>query len=275
MLRCYNLMGNGGGITGATDVGAKMVGRKVRLQKFLAEAGVASRRACEDLILAGSVTVNGQVVDSLPAFVDPEKDDVRVEGRRVRPEKKVYYLLNKPKGVVCTNRDPAGRKRAIDLLAGVKERVFPVGRLDEDSDGLLLMTNDGELAQRLTHPRYGVEKTYRVEVKGQIAPEHLEKMRGGVWLSEGKTQPAKVRVLHKSRELTVIEVGIKEGRNRQVRRMLARLGYKVKRLTRVRIGRISIRGLGRGRFRALTDEEVRYLKKLAGLEPSPSAGKAR
>jgi len=238
---------------------------KVRLQKFLAEAGVAARRACEDLILAGCVTVNGKVVDTLPAFIDPSRDEVRVEGWRIRPEVKVYYLLNKPKGVVCTNKDPAGRPRAVDLVSDVKQRLFPVGRLDEDSDGLLLMTNDGELTERLTHPRYGIEKTYRVEVKGRIDPEHLAKLRKGVWLSEGRTQGARVKVRHASRDLTVLEIGIREGRNRQVRRMLVRLGYKVKRLTRLRIGPLTLRGLGVGRYRPLTPKEVDSLKRLAGL----------
>ena len=131
---------------------------KVRLQKFLSEAGVAARRAAEDLVLEGRVKINGRVVDGLPAFVDPEEDDVRVDGERVRPASKVYYLLNKPKGTVVSNYDPAGRKKVGDLLAGVEVRVFPVGRLEIDADGVLLMTNDGDLAEKLTHPRYGVEK---------------------------------------------------------------------------------------------------------------------
>lgn len=160
---------------------------KVRLQKFLAEAGVAARRAAEDLVLEGRVTINGRVVDGLPAFVDPYEDDVRVDGDRVRPAPKVYYLLNKPKGTVVSTFDPAGRKRVGDLLQDVTVRVFPVGRLEVDADGVLLMTNDGDLAEKLTHPRYGVEKVFRVEVKGQVDPAALVKVRKGMWLSEGRT----------------------------------------------------------------------------------------
>jgi len=215
------------------------------------------------MILDGRVTVNGRRVDALPVLVDPERDEIRLDGKRIRLERKVYYLLNKPKGVVCTQRDPSGRRRATDLLVGVRERVFPVGRLDVDSTGLLLMTNDGQLAQHLTHPRYGVPKTYRAEVGGRIEPADVQRLQKGVWLSEGKTQPARVRIIHRGHRRSVLEITLREGRNRQVRRMLARLGHPVRRLMRIRIGRISIRGLGTGKFRPLRPEEIRYLKRLA------------
>ena len=236
---------------------------KVRLQKFLSEAGVAARREAEDLVLEGRVKINGHVVDGLPAFVDPEEDDVRVDGDRVRPAPKVYFLLNKPKGTVVSNYDPAGRKKVGDLLTGVEVRIFPVGRLEMDADGVLLMTNDGELAEKLTHPRYGVEKVLRVEVKGQVSSEDLLKIRKGMWLSEGRTSPAWVEVTFSSRELTILEITMRESQHRQIPRMLARLGYKIKKLTCIRIGRLTTKGLRAGQYRPLSADEVRHLLKLA------------
>jgi 23S rRNA pseudouridine2605 synthase len=236
---------------------------KIRLQKFLSEAGVAARREAEGLVLEGRVTINGHVVDGLPAFVDPEEDDVRVDGDPVRAAPKVYYLLNKPKGTVVSNDDPSGRKKVGDLLVGVRARVYPVGRLEMDGDGVLLMTNDGQLAEKLTHPRYGVEKVFRVEVKGQVAAEDLLKIRKGMWLSEGRTAEAWVDVTFTSRELTIVEIRMRESRHRQIPRMLARLGYKIKKLTCIRIGRLTTKGLRAGEYRPLTAEEVRHLLKLA------------
>ncbi len=243
-----------------------------RLQKVLAAAGLGSRRACEELILQGRVRVNGKRVDELPVLVDSAADEVRVDGRRIRLERKVYYLLNKPEGVLCTQRDPDGRTRAVDLLAGVHQRVYPVGRLDASSQGLLLLTNDGELAAALTHPRYGVPKTYRARVKGKVTAEGLEKLRKGIWLSEGKTQPARVTVAYSSRNHSILEVTLREGRNRQVRRMLAKLGHPVRELTRIRIGPLSLRGLRVGRFRALRPAEVEQLKDLAGRSSGQPRG---
>jgi len=253
------------------DAGSEMsehTAGKVRLQKFLAEAGIAARRAAEDLVVEGRVTINGRAVDGLPAFVEPGRDDVRVDGQRVRPATKVYYLLNKPKGVVVSNVDPAGRTRVRDLLEGVKVRVFPVGRLEVDADGVLLMTNDGGLVERLTHPRYGVEKVFRVEVRGQVSPEDLLKLRKGMWLSEGRTSPARIRVTFSSRDLTVLEMAMRAGRQRQIPRMLARLGYKVRKWTCIRIGRLTTRGLQTGAFRPLTPEEVRHLYNLTAPKNS-------
>ncbi len=234
-----------------------------RLQKILAARGVGPRRGCEQLIRDGRVTVNGHRVRTLPVLIDPEVDEIRVDGRPVVAERLVYYLLNKPRGIVCTASDPAGRTRAVDLLDRVRERVYPVGRLDADSDGLLILTNDGELTNRLTHPRYGTPKTYRVEISGRIEPDGIDRLRRGIWLSEGKTRSAVVKVVHRGRQTSVVDITLREGRNRQVRRMLARLGHKVKRLTRVRIGRLTARGLGVGRYRRLTPDEVRYLKRAA------------
>lgn len=165
-----------------------------RLQKILAAAGVDSRRKCEELILSGAVRVNGNVVDTLPVFVDPEKDVITVGGKKIRAEPKVCFLLNKPKGVICTSSDPQGRKKAIDLVP-VRERIYCVGRLDADSTGLIILTNDNELANILTHPRYGVPKTYIATVKGEIGGEAAERLKAGVWLAEGKTGRAAVKIL--------------------------------------------------------------------------------
>ena len=248
-----------------------------RLQKVLAARGVAARRACEEMIRDGQVTVNGHCVRKLPVLVDPDHDDIRVNGRRITGERKVYYLLNKPKGVLCTAYDPAGRRRAIDLLPGVRERVYPVGRLDADSDGLLILTNDGELTNRLTHPRYGTAKTYRVEVDGRITAATVEKLKQGVWLSGGRTRRAGVKIIRRGSPRSVLEITLHEGRNRQVRRMLLRLGHRVRRLTRIRIGRLSLHGLGSGQHRPLAPDEIRSLNRLAKptVDPPRSAPPVR
>ncbi len=236
-----------------------------RLQKVLAAAGVESRRKCEELILYGEVRVNRKVIEQLPAFVDPEKDVITVRGRRIVPAEKVYYLLNKPKGVICTNRDPQGRKKAIDLI-DCRERIFCVGRLDADTTGAIILTNDSELSNRMTHPRYELDKTYEVRLKGRIEGPALEKLKKGTWLSEGKTARAGVKVLKRSYEESVVQIIIRQGLNRQVRRMMARVGYKVKSLRRVRIGNISLKGLGVGMYRKLSKGQVKYLKDITELK---------
>jgi len=233
-----------------------------RLQKVLAAAGVDSRRKCEELILEGAVRVNRKVVDKLPAFVDPEKDVITVNGRKIRAAQKVYFLLNKPKGVICTNRDPQGRKKAIDLVH-TGERIFCVGRLDADTTGLIILTNDSKLANKLTHPRYGMAKTYVVRVKAKIAADQIEKLKRGIWLAEGKTGRASVKILKRTHKESLIEITIRQGLNRQVRRMMAKVGLPVRALTRTQIGKLTARGLGVGKFRALTKAEVAYLKKAA------------
>ncbi|MEJ2705927.1 MAG: pseudouridine synthase [Sedimentisphaerales bacterium] len=231
-----------------------------RLQKVLAAAGVDSRRNCEELILSGSVQVNGKVADKLPAFADPDRDVITVHGKRIQPARKVYFLLNKPKGVICTNYDPQGRRKAIDLVT-TRERIFCVGRLDADTTGIIILTNDSELANRLTHPRYELPKTYVVGIKGRIAPEQIEKVKRGIWLAEGKTGRASVKILKRGHAESLIEVTIRQGLNRQVRRTLAKVGLPVKSLTRTRIGKLTARGLGAGRSRPLTKAEVAYLQK--------------
>jgi 23S rRNA pseudouridine2605 synthase len=233
-----------------------------RLQKVLAAAGVDSRRNCEELILAGAVRVNRKVVDELPAFADPDVDVITVHGRRIQAARKVYYLLNKPKGVICTNSDPQGRKKAIDLVNS-PERIFCVGRLDVDTTGIIILTNDSELANKLTHPRYGLAKTYVVEVRGMIKGAQIEKIKKGIWLAEGKTGRASAKILKRGHNESVIEVTIRQGLNRQIRRTLAKVGLPVKSLKRTKIGKLTSRGLGVGKYRRLTSNEVAYLKKTA------------
>jgi len=245
---------------------------KERIQKILAAAGYGARRACELLVLDGRVTVNGERVRTLPILADASTDKITVDGRPIRAEKLAYYLLNKPPGVLCTHKDPAGRRLAVNLLVGVRERVYPVGRLDADSMGLLIMTNDGALAQKLTHPRFGVPKTYRAEVLGCPTAQTLERLRAGIRLAEGKTAPARITVIHKRRDRAMREITLREGRNREVRRMLAKTGHKVQRLTRIRIGTLSIRKLPLGAFRRLLPAEVRYLQSLADRLPATATG---
>ncbi len=237
---------------------------KERLQKVLAAAGVASRRKCEELILEGQVCVNHRVVDTLPVFVDPQKDVITVGGRRIRAERKVYFLLNKPKDVICTSQDPQGRPKAIDLVPA-RERIFCAGRLDADTTGLIILTNDSRLANKLTHPRYGLAKTYVAQVKGRIRAEQVEKLKKGVWLAEGRTGRASVKILRSGARESLVEIGIREGLNREVRRMLANVGLPVKSLKRTKIGKIDSRGLGIGKFRTLTTAEVSYLQKITSL----------
>ena len=235
---------------------------KQRLQKVLAAAGVDSRRKCEELILDGAVRVNRRVVDKLPAFVDAEEDIITVNDKKIRAAQKVYFLLNKPKGVICTNSDPQGRKKAIDLVR-TRERIFCVGRLDADTTGMIILTNDSELANRLTHPKYKVSKTYVARLKGRIGDEAMEKLKKGVWLTEGKTAGASVKVIRRSHKESLIEITIGQGLNRQVRRMLAKVGLSVKSLKRTRIGKLTMRGVGIGKFRILTKTEITYLKKVS------------
>jgi len=235
---------------------------KERLQKVMASAGVASRRQCEEMILQGLVRVNGRVVDELPAFVDPDADLVTVGGRRLKEPHRVYFLLNKPKGVICTSRDPQGRPKATDLIR-TKERVFCVGRLDVDTTGLILLTNDSELTNLLTHPKYKVPKTYIARVVGHVDSGALQKLRKGIWLAEGKTTQATVKVLKSGHNESLLGITIQQGLNRQIRRMLVGVGLRVRSLKRTRIGPLKLEGLGVGKYRPLTQAEAASLKRAA------------
>jgi len=235
-----------------------------RLQKLLARAGYGSRRACEELIGEGRVTVDGEVVDELGAKADPATQDVRVDGSRLRREEVVYYLVNKPKGVLCTSKDPQGRRTVLDLLPEQeRRRVFSVGRLDADTRGAMILTNDGAFTNMLTHPRYGIEKTYSARVRGEVSDEAVRRLREGVWLSEGRTLPARVWVVRRRRDESELGLAICEGKNRQVRRILAKVGCKVLSLTRTRIGPLTLRTLPDGGWRLLKKKEVEELRRLA------------
>ena len=232
-----------------------------RLQKVLARAGFASRRACEALIADGRVTVNGQAA-ALGRRIDPDRDVVEVDGVLVTvSDTLVHYLLNKPAGVVTTARDPQGRPTVVELVPP-EPRVFPVGRLDADTEGLLLLTNDGELAHRLTHPSFGVAKEYVAEVKGQPSPGAVRQLRRGVELDDGMTAPARVALVAPS----ILRLTIHEGRNRQVRRMCETVGHPVVRLVRTRIGPLADRRLAPGQWRSLRPAEVAALAQAAAGE---------
>ncbi|MCC6340381.1 MAG: rRNA pseudouridine synthase [Acidimicrobiia bacterium] len=234
-----------------------------RLQKVLARAGFGSRRAAEQLIAEGRVTVGGDVA-ALGRRVDPERDRIAVDGIPVVTRADlVYYLLNKPPRVVTTARDPQHRPTVVELVP-LEPRVFPVGRLDYETEGLLVMTNDGDLAQRLTHPRHGFPKTYLAEVEGHPSRGALRRLREGVVLDDGPTAPARVRIRGEQATGSVVEVSITEGRNRQVRRMMEAVGHPVTRLVRTRIGPVADAALGPGRWRPLTVREVRELYRAAG-----------
>ena len=300
--------------------------RGIRLQKAMADAGVASRRACEEMIEQGRVTINGQRVAQLPAWADPAEDRIEVDGQALaRPRKtkasqaaraagkvaasssvgKTYIIVNKPRGVLCTNDDPHDRKRVIDLIdssLAARVRLYPVGRLDADSTGMILLTNDGELTHRLTHPSYEVPKEYRVTVVGRVAVEDLDRLKKGIYLAspdaiaktkarEGdfakpgdepgpghspKNTDAKkatvesVRILRVETDRTrgdrtLLAITLREGQNREIRRIMARLGFKVRKLKRVAIGPIRLKTLGSGNWREMTAPEVRKLRRAAKL----------
>lgn len=240
-----------------------------RLQKVLAAAGVGSRRKCEQIIQEGRVQVNGETVTELGTKVNPESDAITVDGRPILSESKVYLIFHKPKGCITSVSDPAGRKTVMDFLKDVKERVYPVGRLDYETEGLLLLTNDGEFANQLTHPKFHVPKTYHATVKGVPHGSVLEQLARGVMLDDGMTAPAEVEYhdVSSDQKESVISLTIHEGRNRQVRRMFEVVRHPVVRLKRVQFGPLFLHGLPRSKYRYLTAEEVKELTKLKRLEP--------
>ncbi len=237
----------------------------IRLNKYLAMCGVASRRKADELIQQGRVAVNGQVTTQLGVKINPQKDRVTVDGKLVKPEEKlVYIVLNKPKDCVTTVKDEKGRRTVLDLVK-VKQRIFPVGRLDRNTTGVLLLTNDGELAYRLMHPKYKVEKAYKAEIDKPIKREDLEKLKRGIMLDGRMTEACDVYILPNS-DNKEIGITIHEGRYRQIRRMFERLGYKVRKLHRVSFGGITVSGMKRGEWRYLTEKEIKKLKRLVDLE---------
>jgi 23S rRNA pseudouridine2605 synthase len=283
-----------------------------RLQKFLARAGIASRRKAEALIEEGRVAVNGKVVRKMGVKVDPERDEVRVDTVRVRPApvavprvpraeapapprgmphdpaaaipsplpEGIYLLLNKPRGFLTTTSDDRGRRTVMDLLPRLKGRAWPVGRLDEDSEGLLLITNDGALTNLLTHPRYEVPKVYDLRVRGEVGPEDVLQVERGVWLSEGRTGPARLLIRRHGRDISHVQLVLREGKNREVRRIFARLRHPVLSLRRVSLGPLALAGLKPGQVRRLDRREIRglYAAALRGMAesgPAPSGREAR
>ena len=245
------------------DTGSAQPGKLERVQKVLAHAGLGSRRGCEALIVQGRVSIDGAVVRQLGTRVDPARSRITVDGEPIRLESMVYYAVNKPKGYVSTNSDPSGRPRVVDLLPEIPERVYTVGRLDEDSTGLMILTNDGELANRLAHPRYGVEKLYRALVAGLPGPEMLAKLTEGIWLSDGKVRAKRARIVGRQGQATLLELVLAEGKKREIRRMLSKLGHKVMSLNRVAVGPISLKGLSAGQCRPLSRHEIDLLRKVA------------
>ncbi len=236
---------------------------KLRLQSYLAKAGLASRRAGEKLIIEGRVKINGKTVNELGSKVDPGSDKVEVDGKRIiyQPDF-VYIVMNKPAGVVTTSKDPYGRPIVLDLIRGIKKRIYPVGRLDKDTEGLLILTNDGELTYKLTHPKNEIKKTYIAKVKGNITPKSIFILKQGVMLEDGITSPAEIEVLKADKKCSTLKIIIHEGRKRQVRRMCEAVGLSIMHLKRTHIEKFSLGSLELGSWRFLTDEEINYLKNL-------------
>jgi 23S rRNA pseudouridine2605 synthase len=244
-----------------------------RLQKILAEAGLGSRRECERIITAGMVTVDGKRVAALGATVDADKSKICYDGMPIKKQRKIYYLLNKPKGYVCTNRDELDRLKAVDIIENVTQRIYTIGRLDKESEGLVILTNDGDLANKLSHPKYEVRKAYFVEVDRYLTDMAIKALESGVWLSFGKTRPVKVQHVRRGRQRSRFEMVLKEGKNREIRRMLDECGYKVRILRRIKIGNLYDPALKIGKYRKLTDSEVARLCALAERGHTRDRGK--
>lgn len=238
----------------------------IRLQKLLAQSGIGSRRKCEELMLAGSVEVDGEIVTRLGTKVDPAVAKIRVDGKRLPPvSAHVYFVLNKPRGVVSTMSDPEGRKTLTDFVAHRPERLFHVGRLDTDTDGLILLTNDGDFAQKMAHPSYEILKTYVAEVEGRVSKETIAQLLEGVTLDDGPVKVSKAKVMSVHKERSIVELVIHEGRNRIVRRLLDHVGHPVRLLSRTRFGPVGLETLKTGQLRELNSKEIGALLDAAGL----------
>ena len=236
-----------------------------RLQKVMAELGVASRRKCEDLILQGKVSVNGQIITELGTKVDKQSDIIMVEGIKVTNEiKKVYILLNKPIGYITSAKDQFDRPTVLDLVSEIKVRLYPVGRLDYDTEGLIILTNDGDLTFKITHPSHNVTKTYTALVNGRVQEEAIELFKKGVAIEDYTTAPAKLEIVKYINNETLVNITIHEGKNRQVRKMCEAIGHPVIRLKRISIGSLKLGDLGSGHYRHLNKEEIEYLYSIGG-----------
>lgn len=243
-----------------------------RLQKIISAAGITSRRAAEELILAGRVTVNGSIITELGSKADPATDLIALDGQPIKPAEKFYYvLLHKPAGYVTSLKDPQGRQLVTELVKDIGERLFPVGRLDYNSEGLLLLTNDGAWANRLMHPRHQVDKEYHVRVRGKVDPQQIKRLAGGIELEDGPVAGAAVRILKSDQSNDWLSITIREGRNRQVRRMCAAVGLFVVRLRRIRYGNLTLGGLQPGEYRLLTTAEAQSLDAPAPERPRKQA----
>jgi len=236
----------------------------IRVNKYLANLGVCSRRDVKTFLHNNVVTLNREHILEQGVRFDPYKDVLQINGERIKPPKLVYYLLHKPKGVISTTADEFGRKNVTSLIPS-NERIFPVGRLDKDTTGLLILTNDGELTNMLIHPKYKVNKVYQITIARKIHPTQLKALRNGVLLSDGITAPARVSIIKERPTISFLEMTIHEGRNRQIRRMCETVGIKLLELKRIRFGPLELEGLGVGKFRPLTQHEVQQLKKISSL----------
>lgn len=254
--------------------GSSSSSSSARLHKVLAEAGIGSRRKCEEIIQEGRVEVDGEFVTELGIVVDPEKQKITVDGQRIRARRKQYFILNKPVGVVSTNFDQEGRTRVVDLVPQ-DERLFTIGRLDRQSEGLIIVTNDGELANQLAHPRYGVAKTYHVEVAGMPSPDELKMIQSGVYFAEGFVQAESCKLKRMLKKSAILEIVLREGKNREIRRMLAKVGHKVLKLKRVSIGPLKLGEVPAGAFRELTPSEVKALRAYSDAERAKGAPKRK
>lgn len=235
-----------------------------RLHKVLAQAGLGSRRKCESLITSGRVSIDGKRVTKIGQVVDPAREKIYCDGEPIKKQKKIYYLLNKPRGYVCTNLRTSEYRRAIDLLKNVEQRIYTVGRLDKDSEGIIILTNDGELANLLSHPRYGIKKTYRVEIRGRVTNDAVRLLKRGIWISDGKFSPTGIKVIHRRYKSSTLEMVLREGKNREIRRILAKIGHPVVSLKRIKIGPLRVdSNLKVGKYRPLRKIEIERLYSLA------------
>ncbi len=241
----------------------------MRLQRFLAAAGLGSRRHCEEYITSGRVTIDGETVSELGIQVDPDEQAVTFDGEPLRIERKKYYALNKPVGYLCTHSDPGGRRNVTELFPTGGPRLFAVGRLDETSEGLLIVTNDGDLGNKLAHPRFRIDRTYQVQVAGHPQRSVLTELERGMYFSEGKFRAESVRPLKKQGKSTFLEVRLREGRNREIRRLLAKVGHKVMKLQRVGFGPVKLGKLKPGEYRELRPSEVNALRELVKKTSAP------